>query len=121
MILLKPYEPDAVVRSTLPRRHARTESLSANSALSRALVRKVQTFLRFLRFASVVASWSRHPTIEENNHEEMAARVDDAANGGNSDGIVCAKPLSAAEQAARFPNETVVIFDFRDNTLTPSH
>jgi hypothetical protein len=51
----------------------------------------------------------------------LPARVDDPANGGNSDGIVCAKPLSAAEQAARFPNENVVIFDFRDNTLTPSH
>jgi hypothetical protein len=51
----------------------------------------------------------------------VPAKVDDPANGGNNDGVVCAKPLSAAEQAARFPNEDIVIFGFRDNTLTPSH
>jgi hypothetical protein len=41
---IKRDRADAVVRSALPRKHARTESLSPNSALSRALVRKVQTF-----------------------------------------------------------------------------
>jgi hypothetical protein len=34
---------------------------------------------------------------------------------------VCGKPLNPQEQAARLPGETVLIFDFRDNTLTPSH
>jgi hypothetical protein len=51
----------------------------------------------------------------------VPAFLDDPANGGNNDGTVCAKQLSAAEQAARFPNAPVVIFNFRDNTLTPAH
>jgi hypothetical protein len=51
----------------------------------------------------------------------LPARLDNPANGGNGDGVVCGKPLNPQEQAARLPGETVLIFDFRDNTLTPSH
>ncbi|MDX6388475.1 MAG: hypothetical protein QOK34_605 [Gaiellaceae bacterium] len=49
------------------------------------------------------------------------ARIDSASNGGNGDGIVCAKPWTAQEQAARLPDEDTLIFNFRDNTLTPAH
>ncbi|HEY5012698.1 MAG TPA: hypothetical protein VIK61_08340 [Acidimicrobiia bacterium] len=49
------------------------------------------------------------------------ARIDDPANGGNGDGVVCGKPWTAAEQAARLPGEGGVIFSFTDNTLTPAH
>jgi hypothetical protein len=48
------------------------------------------------------------------------ARVDDPANGGNGDGTVCAKPWTPQEQAARLPGDDVLIFNFRDNTLTRS-
>jgi len=58
------------------------------------------------------------PTFQRNTAFRPSSTI---LRTGNGDGIVCAKPLSAAEQAARFPNEDVVIFDFRDNTLTPSH
>jgi hypothetical protein len=51
----------------------------------------------------------------------VPARLDNPANGGNGDGTVCGKPLTPQEQAAQFPNENVLIFNFRDNTLTPSH
>jgi hypothetical protein len=51
----------------------------------------------------------------------LPARIDNPANGGNGDGIVCGKPLNPQAQAARLPGEDVLIFDFRDNTLTPSH
>jgi hypothetical protein len=45
-------------------------------------------------------------------------QLDDPANGGNGDGIVCGKPLAPQEQAARFPNAAVpVIFNFVDNSL----
>lgn len=49
------------------------------------------------------------------------ARIDDPANGGNGDGIVCAKPWNPAEQAVRLPGEDTLIFSFTDNTLTPAH
>jgi hypothetical protein len=49
------------------------------------------------------------------------ARIDDPANGGNGDGVVCGKPWNPAEQAARLPNADVLIFSFTDNTLTPAH
>jgi hypothetical protein len=47
--------------------------------------------------------------------------LDSPANGGNGDGVVCGKPVSPAEEEARFANETGVpiIFDFRDNNLQP--
>jgi hypothetical protein len=49
---------------------------------------------------------------------QVPATIDDPANGGNGDGIVCGRPMSAAEQAARFPNALVpVVFDFTDNDL----
>ena len=51
----------------------------------------------------------------------LPARLDDPANGGNGDGIVCGKPLNAAAQAARLPNETVLLYDFSENSLTPAH
>lgn len=44
--------------------------------------------------------------------------VDNPANGGNGDGVVCGMPQTAAETAVREPGDTVpVIFDFRDNNL----
>lgn len=45
--------------------------------------------------------------------------IDSRHNGGNGDGIVCGKPFTPQEQAARLPNDTrvPVIFDFRDNDL----
>lgn len=51
----------------------------------------------------------------------LPARIDDTANGGNGDGVVCAKPWTPQEQAARLPGEDAVIFNFVDNTLTPGH
>jgi hypothetical protein len=46
------------------------------------------------------------------------SQLDDPANGGNGDGIVCGRPFTPQEQAARFPNAAVpVIFDFVDNSL----
>lgn len=48
--------------------------------------------------------------------------IDDPANGGNGDGVVCGRPWTPAEQAARLPGAYVpVVFDFTDNTLTSSH
>lgn len=52
----------------------------------------------------------------------LPAKLDSGqvGNGGNNDNIVCGKPVSIAEEQARFSNETVpIIFDFRDNTLRP--
>jgi hypothetical protein len=49
---------------------------------------------------------------------KVPATVDDPANGGNGDGIVCGRPWSAAEQEARLPDAAVpVVFDFSDNHL----
>jgi hypothetical protein len=49
----------------------------------------------------------------------LPAIIDATQNGGNGDGIVCGKPFTPQEQAARFPNGTrvPVIFNFRDNYL----
>jgi hypothetical protein len=45
-------------------------------------------------------------------------RIDDLANGGNGDGVVCGMPWTPAEMAAREPGSSVpVIFDFVDNAL----
>jgi hypothetical protein len=39
---------------------------------------------------------------------------------GNNDEIICGKPLTPEEQAARFANARVpVIFDFTDNHVDP--
>jgi hypothetical protein len=48
--------------------------------------------------------------------------LDSRANGGNGDGVVCGKPVSSAEEDARFSHDTNVpiIFNFRDNTLNAS-
>ncbi len=44
--------------------------------------------------------------------------IDNPANGGNGDGVVCGKPWTPAEMAAREPGARVpVIFDFVDNNL----
>jgi hypothetical protein len=51
----------------------------------------------------------------------VPSRVDSPANGGNADGVVCGRPWTPQEQAARLPGDTLVIFDFTDNTRTPSH
>jgi hypothetical protein len=49
-----------------------------------------------------------------------AGTIDLTANGGNGDGIICGKPWTDAEQAARLPGaERPVIFDFQDNNLPP--
>jgi len=49
----------------------------------------------------------------------LPAILDATQNGGNGDGIVCGVPFTPQEQAARFPDDTVVpvIFNFRDNDL----
>jgi hypothetical protein len=52
----------------------------------------------------------------------LPAKLDSGqvGKGGNNDGIVCGKPVSTAEEQARFSGETVpVIFQFTDNTLQP--
>jgi hypothetical protein len=52
----------------------------------------------------------------------LPAKLDSGqvGNGGNNDGVVCGKPVSSAEENARFSGESVpIIFDFRDNTLEP--
>jgi hypothetical protein len=50
----------------------------------------------------------------------LPAKLDATANGGNGDNTICGKPVSTAEEQARFSNENVpIIFDFRDNTLQP--
>jgi hypothetical protein len=50
----------------------------------------------------------------------VTAVVDSPANGGNGDGIICGKPVSAGEMTARFSSENVpIIFSFRDNNLEP--
>ncbi len=42
--------------------------------------------------------------------------IDNPANGGNGDGVVCGNPWTPAEMAAREPGATgPVIFDFVDN------
>ena len=51
----------------------------------------------------------------------LPARLDSPANGGNGDGTICGKPLNPQAQAAQFPDEDVLLYEFRDNTLTPSH
>jgi hypothetical protein len=48
-------------------------------------------------------------------------RVVSSGLDANGDGIICGKPFTPEEQAARFPNASVpVIFDFRDNNLPPA-
>jgi hypothetical protein len=51
----------------------------------------------------------------------VPSRVDGPANGGNADGVVCGRPWTPQEQAARLPGDALVIFDFTDNTRTPWH
>ncbi len=47
----------------------------------------------------------------------LPSKIDTA---GNNDNLVCGKPVSSAEETARFSGEKVpIIFDFRDNTLQP--
>jgi len=49
---------------------------------------------------------------------KVPSQLDDPANGGNGDGIVCGKPMTPQEQAARFPSAAVpVVFNFVDNSL----
>jgi hypothetical protein len=52
----------------------------------------------------------------------VPALVDDPANGGNGDGVVCGKPINPtrADQLCGGPCG-VVLYGFRDNSLTPSH
>jgi len=52
---------------------------------------------------------------------KVPALLDNPANGGNGDGIVCGKPMVPQQQAALLPNADVLIFSFSDNTRTPSH
>jgi hypothetical protein len=47
---------------------------------------------------------------------KVPASVDAA---GNNDGIVCGLAWTAAEQAARLPNASLQIYEFRDNDLPP--
>jgi hypothetical protein len=50
----------------------------------------------------------------------LPAKLDSLDNGGNGDGTVCGKPVSTAEEQARFSGDSApIIFDFRDNTLGP--
>lgn len=50
---------------------------------------------------------------------QVPAMLDSTANGGNGDAIVCGKPWTPAEKAARLPDAPVpVVFDFRENDLT---
>jgi hypothetical protein len=48
--------------------------------------------------------------------------IDDSANGGNADGMVCGNPLNAqrSETFCGGPCD-VTIYSFRDNSLTPAH
>lgn len=49
--------------------------------------------------------------------------IDDPANGGNGDGVVCGNPVAPArsEKLCGGPCAVPVLYDFRDNTLTPAH
>ena len=53
----------------------------------------------------------------------VPALVDDPANGGNGDGTVCGKPVNPTRtaQLCGTPCDVGIIYDFRDNTLTPLH
>jgi hypothetical protein len=53
----------------------------------------------------------------------LPQKLDDPANGGNNDGQVCGRPVQqqAADQHCGGPCPVPVLYDFRDDTLTPSH
>jgi hypothetical protein len=51
-----------------------------------------------------------------------SGQVGNGGNGGNNDGVVCGKPVSSAEEDARFSSDSApIMFDFRDNTLDSFH
>lgn len=49
--------------------------------------------------------------------------IDDPANGGNGDGVVCGKPINPtrAAEICGGPCGVPVLYGFRENTLTPWH
>lgn len=50
-------------------------------------------------------------------------QIDDPANGGNADGMICGNPINPtrAAQICGGPCSVPVLYEFRDNTLTPLH
>jgi hypothetical protein len=53
----------------------------------------------------------------------VPAIVDDPASGGNGDGVICGNPINAtrAAQICGGPCGVPVLYNFRDNNLTPWH
>ena len=49
--------------------------------------------------------------------------VDDPVNGGNGDGVVCGKPINPTRAAAICggPCGVPILYNFRENDLTPAH
>jgi hypothetical protein len=53
----------------------------------------------------------------------VPALLDDPANGGNGDGVVCGKPINPTrtDQLCGIPCPVPVLYGFRDNDVTPLH
>ncbi len=60
---------------------------------------------------------------QQSPNYHLPALLDDPANGGNGDGIVCGKPLSPLRQAhiCGGPCDVPLLYAFSDNSLTPAH
>ena len=69
-------------------------------------------------YQTLSVSW-----LESQGPYMLPAILDDPANGGNDDGYVCGLPLpdAAAVQLCGGPCGVPVLYQFRDNNLTPRH
>lgn len=69
------------------------------------------------------AGWETLTLGQLSPNYRLPARLDDPANGGNGDGVVCGNPVNATryDQLCASTCTVAIIFDFRDDTLTPQH
>jgi hypothetical protein len=69
-------------------------------------------------FQTLSVSW-----LESRGPYQLPARLDDPANGGNGDGLVCGKPINPTRTAklCGTPCDVPVLYEFGDNNLTPWH
>jgi hypothetical protein len=69
-------------------------------------------------FQTLSVSW-----LESQGPYQAPARLDDPANGGNADQLVCGKTINPTRTAklCGTPCDVPVLYEFADNNLTPWH
>ena len=69
-------------------------------------------------YQTLSVSW-----LESQGPYRVPALLDDPANGGNGDHLVCGKPINATRTAKLCgpPCDVPVLYEFADNSLTPWH